>query len=76
MVRSAIESGTPSETAASLVGEHHMTRQGAISVSAYLPPGWGQAFEVLREMPESEFDRLSLTRLDRDRISALMSNAS
>jgi replicative superfamily II helicase len=75
-IRTAVESGTPSETAATLVSDHQMTRAGAIAVGNYLPSDWSQGYAALHELPQSEFDPVPLTALDRERLAAAMDRSS
>ncbi len=63
-IRRGIEFGVPSESATQLVSLFGLSRTGAVLLSRATSPSWIFASSMIRELTESDFDRIGLTQTD------------
>jgi len=68
-IRSAIETGLPSEAATELVEQAHLTRPGALAITQFTGPEWGAALEWITQI-DGELPDLGLTKLDAERFAS------
>ena len=66
----AVQLGVPSQTAATLISERGLSREGALILAKQLSPRWSDARHALDDVSERAARELGLTRADAARLSA------